>query len=169
MSTPTKKQLKKSAPALSKAEDCMRSLMLTVKMVHKYGGAKFAEHPQFSKLSGPRVGVLFIVESAGAIRMGDLAAKLMVAPRTVTDLVDGLERDGFLRRVPHPTDRRATLIELAPEIKADFNKIAGIRKQFLSEMFSVLSLKEQDELIRLLEKLQQGPLSEFVQPTEVFE
>ncbi len=147
----------------------MRALMSTTKMVQRYGTSKFAEHPQFSKLSGPRVGVLFKVQSAGAIRMGDLAAKLMVAPRTITDLVDGLERDGFLRRIPDPSDRRATLIELAPEIKSDFNKIAVIRKQFLQEMFSVLSDEEQEELVRLLDKLQQGPLSKFAQTAEFVE
>jgi len=144
----------------------MCALMTTVKMVHRFAGSKFAEHPQLSKLSGPRVGVLFIVQSVGTIRMGDLAARLMVAPRTVTDLIDGLERDGFLRRVPDPSDRRAMLIELTPEIKANFDKISAVRKQFLEEMYSVLKLEEQEELIRLLSKLQQGPLSKVTPPTE---
>jgi len=130
-------------------------------MVHRFASSKFSKHPHFNKLSGPRVGVLFIVHESGAIRMGDLATKLMVAPRTVTDVVDGLERDGFLRRVPDPTDRRAMLIELMPSIKENFGKIAAVRKQFVEEMFSVLAPDERTEFIRLLIKLQKGPLSKL--------
>lgn len=33
---------------------------------------------------------------------------LVAEPRNVTDLVDALERDGYVTREPHPTDRRAT-------------------------------------------------------------
>jgi len=43
----------------------MCALMGTAKMIQKFATAKFAEHPQFSALSGPRVGVLFIVQAAG--------------------------------------------------------------------------------------------------------
>jgi DNA-binding MarR family transcriptional regulator len=30
----------------------------------------------------------------------------------VTNIVDRLQADGFVRRIPHPTDRRATLVEI---------------------------------------------------------
>jgi DNA-binding MarR family transcriptional regulator len=139
----------------------MCAMMSTIKMVHKFASSKFSKHPQFNKLSGPRVGVLFIVHESGAIRMGDLATKLMVAPRTVTDAIDGLERDGFIRRVPDPSDRRAMLIELMPSIKENFGKIASLRKQFVEEMFSVLTADECTEFVRILTKLQKGPLSKF--------
>ena len=32
--------------------------------------------------------------------------------RSVTNIVDRLQADGLVRRVPHPTDRRATLVEV---------------------------------------------------------
>ncbi len=144
----------------------MCALMGTAKMVQRYAASKFSQHPQFSNLSGPRVGVLFIVQAAGRIRMGDLAQKLLVAPRTVTDLIDGLERDGFLRRVADPSDRRAMLIELTPEVKVNIDKIAAVKRKFVEEMYSVLTLEEQEELIRLLNKLQQGPLSKNVQASD---
>ena len=97
----TQNKAQESAPV--KADDCMCIVMHTVKMIKKFAESKISKHKQFSKLSGPRLGVLFIVHDSGTIRMGDLADKLMVAPRTVTDLVDGLERDGFLNALPiHP-------------------------------------------------------------------
>ncbi|MGV9664030.1 MarR family winged helix-turn-helix transcriptional regulator [Nocardia niigatensis] len=36
-------------------------------------------------------------------------------PASVTGLVDRLERRGYLRRVPHPTDKRRVLIELCDQ------------------------------------------------------
>ena len=42
----------------------------------------------------------------------ELAELLGVVPRTVTDVVDVLERDGLIRRVPDPADRRSVHAQL---------------------------------------------------------
>jgi DNA-binding MarR family transcriptional regulator len=43
--------------------------------------------------------------------MGDLAAVLGIDRPNATVLVDDLEAQGLVRRTPHPTDRRAKLVE----------------------------------------------------------
>ena len=43
----------------------------------------------------------------GRLAMGELAEMLDVSPRTVTGLVDNLERDGLVKRVNDPVDRRS--------------------------------------------------------------
>jgi DNA-binding MarR family transcriptional regulator len=43
--------------------------------------------------------------------MGELAAALGIDRPNATVLVDDLERQGLLRRRPHPTDRRAKMVE----------------------------------------------------------
>jgi DNA-binding MarR family transcriptional regulator len=48
----------------------------------------------------------------GRMTMGDIAEMLDVTPRTVTGLVDNLERDGLVRRVDDPRDRRSVYAEL---------------------------------------------------------
>ncbi len=58
------------------------------------------------------------------------------------------------------------LIELTPEIQSKFHKIADMRKKFSDEVFSVLASKEQNELIRLMSKLREGPLAKIVRPGE---
>jgi len=35
--------------------------------------------------------------------------------------------------VPDPSDRRAMLIELTPDIKENFGKIAAVKKKFVEE------------------------------------
>jgi DNA-binding MarR family transcriptional regulator len=135
--------------------------MKTVKMIHRFAQSRMSKSKQFEKLSGPRVGVLFIVHEAGSIRMGDLATKLSLAPRTVTDLVDGLERDGFLKRVPDPSDRRAMRLELTQSTKNNFGKIQALRKAFVNEVFSVLTPEEQKQFVKILKKIGDGPLAQL--------
>jgi DNA-binding MarR family transcriptional regulator len=48
----------------------------------------------------------------GRFTMGELAEMLDVSPRTVTGLVDNLERDGLVKRVDDPADRRSVYAEL---------------------------------------------------------
>ena len=45
------------------------------------------------------------------LSMGELAAALGIDPPNATVLVDDLEAQGLVRRRPHPTDRRAKLVE----------------------------------------------------------
>ncbi len=152
----------KQEESKSDSDGTMCVLMGTAKMIFRFAESKISKHEQFHKLSGPRMGVLFAVNEAGRMRMGDLAAKLHVAPRTVTDLIDGLERDGFIRRLPDPSDRRASLLELTPQTQADFGEITLLRKAFVEEIFSALTPDEQSQLRELLTKLQNGPLSKLL-------
>lgn len=56
--------------------------------------------------------LLWEVHLSGPCPQRRLAEAMSVSPRHVTGLVDALESDGFVRRLPHPHDRRAVLIEL---------------------------------------------------------
>jgi len=49
---------------------------------------------------------------AGALPLGKIGARLQVHPTSVTNLIDGLERDGLVTREPHPSDGRMTLAQL---------------------------------------------------------
>jgi DNA-binding MarR family transcriptional regulator len=54
------------------------------------------------------------VSQAGGLAVGELSERRHVHPPSVTSTVDTLQRLGFVRRVPHPTDRRATLARITP-------------------------------------------------------
>ena len=53
--------------------------------------------------------MLLYFSRAGSLPLGKVGARLQVHPTSVTNLVDGLERLGYARRTPHPSDRRTTL------------------------------------------------------------
>lgn len=92
----------------------------------------------------------------GPIMMSDLGEELGVTPRNVTKLVDELEAEDLVRRLPHPSDRRATLIELTQKGR---EKIAEGYAEYVavtSELFSVLSEEDRWELSRLMDLLYDG-------------
>jgi DNA-binding MarR family transcriptional regulator len=48
----------------------------------------------------------------GALPMRTIGSRLQVHQTSVTNAVDRLEAAGLVQRLPHPNDRRATLVEL---------------------------------------------------------
>jgi len=89
-------------------------------------------------------------------RMADLAARLEVVPRAVTTLVDGLEANGKVRRVPDPTNRRVIRIELTDDGVGALRELRGARRSAASEILAPLSEDEREALGELLETLMSG-------------
>jgi DNA-binding MarR family transcriptional regulator len=56
--------------------------------------------------------VLLTFSRKGQLPMRVMGERLQLHPTSVTNIVDRLQADGLVRRVPHPTDRRATLVEI---------------------------------------------------------
>ena len=56
--------------------------------------------------------MLLLFSRKGALPLGKVGARLQVHPASVTNVVDRLEADGLVRRVPHPSDGRTTLAEI---------------------------------------------------------
>jgi DNA-binding MarR family transcriptional regulator len=54
----------------------------------------------------------------GALPMTRMGALLQVHPTSVTSAVDRLESQGFVERLPHPSDRRAVLASITPAGRA---------------------------------------------------
>jgi DNA-binding MarR family transcriptional regulator len=58
--------------------------------------------------------VLLDFARRGSLPMRVMGERLQLHPTSVTNIVDRLEADGLVRRTPHPTDRRTTLVEITP-------------------------------------------------------
>jgi DNA-binding MarR family transcriptional regulator len=97
--------------------------------------------------------LLMLVDRAGSIRSTDIADNLGQAPRTVTEAVDALERDGLVVRSPDPNDRRAKRISLTPAGETVVRDAAPHRDAFAAEFFEALSQADRDEFLRILRKL----------------
>jgi DNA-binding MarR family transcriptional regulator len=68
---------------------------------------------------------LDILEQHGRISAGALASSSGLSTGAVTAVVDRLERAGYARRVPDPTDRRRVLIELTERAREVIWELMG--------------------------------------------
>lgn len=105
------------------------------------------------KLSFGRMRLLSALQCHGPRIMSDLSEELHVTPRNVTQLVDALEEQGWVRRRPKPKDRRATVIELTDQ---GAQQCAGMFDEHLNtvaKLFTGLSAEDQRELLRLITRL----------------
>jgi DNA-binding MarR family transcriptional regulator len=103
----------------------------------------------------PRMNLIHVIAEDGPQIMAALRDRLGVSARNITVLVDGLERDGFVRRVRHPTDRRATIIELTDAGHAAHRNVYATHADRAAALFAALPPTDQRHLARILLRLAQ--------------
>ncbi|WP_026257119.1 MarR family winged helix-turn-helix transcriptional regulator [Actinopolymorpha alba] len=78
--------------------------------------------------------VLLTFTRSGALPLGKMGERLQVHPTSVTSIVRRLERDGLVRRTPHPEDGRGVLAEVTDEgravVEATTKELVAIRFGF---------------------------------------
>jgi DNA-binding MarR family transcriptional regulator len=99
-------------------------------------------------ISPPRLSALSVVVFAGPIGIGALATAEGVAAPTMTRLVDGLERDGYVRRRADPSDARGVLVEATALGRRILAKGRRQRVETLASGLSALSPAELAEISR---------------------
>jgi len=107
-------------------------------------------------LSLARTKVLRRLHDQGPTRQNVLAADLGLAPHTITDIVDGLERAGMAGRRPDPTDRRAKLVTITDAGEAGLGVANATRERLLTQVFGALSEADRATLLRLLDGLDEA-------------
>ena len=107
-------------------------------------------------LSMARTKVLKRLHEGGPTRQNVLAAELGLAPHTITDIVDGLERLGMAERRPDPTDRRAKLVAITDAGEAGLDVANATREWLLKQVFGALSETDRATLLRLLDDLDEA-------------
>jgi DNA-binding MarR family transcriptional regulator len=101
-------------------------------------------------LSLGRAKVLMRLESHGPMKQATLAGLLGFAPRSVTETVDVLEREGLVTRAEDPNDRRARIVSLTESGHEACATAAAVRTKTMNEIFGVLSPTERAQLVSLL-------------------
>lgn len=97
-------------------------------------------------LTQGRLGILFRLYRCGDMPLGELADDLVTTPRNVTGLVDHLERDGLVERVPDAEDRRSVRARLTDAGRA---RIESIWKEGLENQFVMTRGMSKDDLAQL--------------------
>ena len=113
----------------------------------------------FDNVAAERLGVnrtdlhcLNIIQNAGGLTAGALAAEAGLTTGAVTGVIDRLERAGFARRITDPEDRRRVKVEVTPEFYKRADKIWGPMatdwEASLSSRFTAEQLEQAIEFLR---------------------
>jgi DNA-binding MarR family transcriptional regulator len=112
--------------------------------------ASTCEQLQFTP---PQVHAMLWLGQDGALTMGELARRLGVTEKTVTGVVDRLEREGHLMRERSVSDRRVIRCRLTPDGQATWQKLDRSMNQGMGQLLRILDTSDRKALFRILEKL----------------
>ncbi len=84
------------------------------------------------------------------VRMGELAARLEVVPRSATTTVDALEAAGLVARSADPADRRSVLVCLTNSGEALLARLGRARRASAEALFGRLDESQREQLLALL-------------------
>ena len=89
----------------------------SIMRVHQILMARLNELLEPFELTFPRYEALMLLHFSrrGSLPLGKIGERLQVHRTSVTNTIDGLERIGLVRRVPHESDRRTILAEILPK------------------------------------------------------
>ena len=96
---------------------------------------------------------LEVIQQTPQARWSDIAVALDYSPRTITEAIDALERDGLVKRTLDPTDRRAKILLMTPKGTRELNKALRARDRVRAEFFGVLGNNERKRLFEMLERM----------------
>lgn len=105
------------------------------------------------ELTLPQMHTLEILGANGPLRMKELAQKMGVTTGTLTVLVDRLEGNGTVRRVPNPSDRRSYMVELTERGTGLYEEHDKLHAQLTSELVADMEPEEVATLARLIRKM----------------
>jgi DNA-binding MarR family transcriptional regulator len=94
------------APSMSAVTSIMRVQQILLARLNELLKPYDLTFPRYEAL------MLLYLSRRGSLPLGKMGARLQVHRTSVTNLVDGLEHSGYVRRVPHERDRRTTLAEI---------------------------------------------------------
>jgi len=106
------------------------------------------------RLSMAKLALLRVLLEAGeSLPLSHLAGRLACVKSNVTQLVDRLEKDGFVVRKPDPADRRTTLAVLTKSGRDACEKGTRVQQDTDRNLSRSLTSNEARQLAVLLEKL----------------
>jgi MarR family transcriptional regulator for hemolysin len=108
------------------------------------------------RLAGASLGtwiVLNAVSEQGVVSQKALASHVHVEGATITHHIDRLERQGLVRRLVDPTDRRVRRIELTPTGVSLHEKLLTAAQEFERTVFVGVSEAERERLRKVLDRI----------------
>lgn len=115
--------------------------------------SRFREHSEDFGLSQPQWLALAHLNKSPGLTQSELAERLEVSKVTVTQLVDRLEKAGWLRREAHESDRRAVRLQLTDKAEPVSAALWRVGAQVRAQALTGFSAAERQQLEALLQRM----------------
>lgn len=133
------------------------SIVWLAHLIDRFANTRLAQGSFPKGMSFARANLLFAVYAARqnetSSRMVDISLDLGVTARTLTTMVDALEKQGLVERVPDPNDRRAIQLEITEAGVALVDPLAQALDTACEAVMGPLGEDERRTLLRLLTRL----------------
>jgi DNA-binding MarR family transcriptional regulator len=111
-------------------------------------------------LSLAKLGALkHLAEANEPLPLGQLAERIACVKSNVTQLVDRLEAEQLVRRVPDPSDRRSVRAEITAEGRARYEAGVQAVRSAENDLLGEMPTTDRESLQRLLANLASAPLT----------
>ena len=104
-------------------------------------------------LSPHQARALRVVCTGDGVRLSELAEALRIAPRSATEVADGLQDRGLVERAADPRDRRAVVLTATAAGRQVQREVDDARAADAAELFGRLSPADRSALARILRSL----------------
>lgn len=116
--------------------------------IHK----KELETVKKSGLTPAQFGVLEALYNKGDLRICELIEKILTTSGNITVVIKNLEKDGLIKRIPDPKDKRSCIIAITEKGKKTIEDIFPEHIRNIESIFSVLTDEEKMTLKTILKK-----------------
>ncbi|ERI11606.1 MarR family winged helix-turn-helix transcriptional regulator [Aneurinibacillus aneurinilyticus] len=115
-----------------------------------------------SSITTQQAVLLDIVYYANKITVGEIAVEMNISSSAVSQLIAKMEKNQFICRTINPDNRREIFITLDTKGWEYFDKQEHVERAVADRLFSKLTLSELNELERIMKKLKEIAIKEFI-------
>lgn len=137
--------------------DLTTSITWLAHLIERFANLRLAAGPFPKGMSYARANLLMAVQAAhdegNSARMVDIAMDLGVTGRTLTTMVDSLEKQDLIRREVDPADRRAYQLVLTDQGRSLIPQLQAELSQAAEAVAAPLSESDRTQLARLIDRL----------------
>ena len=149
--------MQNGGPQGGEATEISSAIVWLGHLIERFANTRLSRSDLAPGMSLARAHLLFAIHAAeqhgGSTRMVDIALDVGVTARTITTMVDALEKQGLLTRVPDERDRRAIQLELTDTGREIIAPLAQAVESASEILLSPLDAGERRTLLHLLTRL----------------
>jgi DNA-binding MarR family transcriptional regulator len=128
-----------------------------LEVVGGFAETLIASVPRRYGLSHAALNALAVIEGNGEpIPVGEVGARMHITSGTMTSILDTLERNGYVKRLTDPGDRRRVLVEVTSKAQAVLDQMLPEVQQICALTLAAIDDKELEELLVTLARVREA-------------